>query len=119
LKLRDDFLDSNVDVHAPNIILLEAASALRKYCLRGFIGRDVAEKALELIANSEIRLHEIDLNIALKSLKTTLDSNVTVYDAAYITLASNLGAIMYTADDKLLNNQKVLKLKMVKHIKDY
>ncbi|MEM2425048.1 MAG: type II toxin-antitoxin system VapC family toxin [Candidatus Bathyarchaeia archaeon] len=35
LKLRDDFLDGNVDVHAPNIILLEAASALRKYCLRG------------------------------------------------------------------------------------
>ncbi|MDI9619990.1 MAG: type II toxin-antitoxin system VapC family toxin [Candidatus Nezhaarchaeota archaeon] len=119
LKLRDDFLDGNVDVQAPSIILLEAASALRKYCLRGFIGRDVAEKALELIANSEIRLHEIDLNIALKSLKTSLDSNVTVYDAAYITLASSLGAIMYTADDRLLNNQKVLKLKIVKHIKDY
>ncbi|MEM1767283.1 MAG: hypothetical protein QXD86_04995 [Candidatus Bathyarchaeia archaeon] len=62
--------------------------------LEGFIGRDVAEKALELIANSEIRLHEIDLNIALKSLKTSLDSNVTFYDAAYITLASSLGAIM-------------------------
>ncbi|MEM2816355.1 MAG: hypothetical protein QXY34_04150 [Candidatus Bathyarchaeia archaeon] len=37
--------------------------------MRGFIGRDVAEKALELIANSEIRLHEIDLNIALKSFE--------------------------------------------------
>lgn len=119
LRLRDDFLNGEVDIHAPSILLLEAASALRKYYLRGFIDRDMTEKALELIASSEIRLHEIDFDMALKSLKMSLDYNVTIYDAAYIMLASSLGAIMYTADDRLLTNQKMLELKIVKHIKEY
>ncbi|MEM0011159.1 MAG: type II toxin-antitoxin system VapC family toxin, partial [Candidatus Bathyarchaeia archaeon] len=35
LRLRDDFLDGKIDIHAPSIILLEVANALRKYYLRG------------------------------------------------------------------------------------
>lgn len=119
LRLRDDFLDGKVDVHAPSILLLEIASALRKYYLRGFIDRDRAERALKLIASSEIKLHEIDLEVALKSLKMSLDYDVTVYDATYIALALSLNATMYTADDRLLTNQKILELKVVKHIREY
>ncbi|MCX8170751.1 MAG: type II toxin-antitoxin system VapC family toxin [Candidatus Bathyarchaeota archaeon] len=121
LRLRDDFLNGRVEIHAPSIILLEAASALRKYHLKRFIDRDVAEKALELIARSEVRLHEIDPNIASKSLKISLDYNITVYDAAYIALASSLNATMYTADDRLLSHQRMPELSMVKlkHIKEY
>lgn len=119
LKLRDDFLDGKVEVHAPNILLLEIASALRKYCLKNFIKRDIADKVLELIVNSGIKLHEIDMDIALKSLKTSLDYNITVYDAVYIVIALKLNTVVYTTDDRLLNNEKLKELKIVKHIREY
>ncbi|MBS7635520.1 type II toxin-antitoxin system VapC family toxin [Candidatus Bathyarchaeota archaeon] len=119
LRLRDDFLDGRVDIHAPSILLLEVATALRKYYLKGFIGKDTAERALGLIASSEIRLHEIDIDMTLKSLRMSLDYNITVYDAAYIVLASRLSATVYTADDRLLSNQKMLELEIVKHIREY
>ncbi|MEM2961018.1 MAG: type II toxin-antitoxin system VapC family toxin [Candidatus Bathyarchaeia archaeon] len=119
LRLRDDFLDGRVDIHAPSTLLLEVASALRKYHLRGFISENMTEKALELIASSEIRLHEIDLNMALKSLKISLDYNITVYDASYVALALSLNTVMYTADDKLLSNQRMMGLEIVKHVKEY
>lgn len=120
LRLRDDFLDGKISIHTPNIILLEAASALRKYYLKGFIDRDIVEKAFTLIVSSEIKLYEVDVEMILKSLKRMcLDYDITIYDAIYILLTLNLNTTMYTADDELLNNQKLQELKILKHIKEY
>lgn len=108
LRLRDDFLDGRVDIHAPKHLSIGGCHRPKKYYLNGFIGSDTAERVLELIASSEIRLYEIDIDMTLKSLRMSLDYNVTVYDAAYLVLASRLSATLYTAYDRLLSNQKML-----------
>jgi predicted nucleic acid-binding protein len=46
-------------------------------------------------------------------LETALRLGVTVYDAAYISLAESLGVDFYTADEKLLSHTNA------KHITQY
>lgn len=119
LKLRDDLLEGVVEVHAPSFLLLEVANAFRKYCLRGILDAYTAEKALDLLAKCGLSLHEVEPSLALTSLRLSLDYGVTVYDAAYIALALNLKTRMYTADGKLLNNEKLKELKTVEDVRRY
>lgn len=119
LKLRNDFFDGRLEIHAPSILLLEVASALRKYCLKGLVDRGLAASALELIAGCGIKLHEVDPSSSLEIFKASLDFGVTVYDAAYVTLASSLRTLVYTADDKLAGNPALRMLNLVKHVKEY
>ena len=118
-RLRDDHLSGDIVVHAPDLILLEVASALRKYATRGLIGRDQAEEALLLISSAEISLERIDSELAHRALKLSLDLGVTIYDAAYIATALRLSAPLYTSDEKLLSNSKVRELGIVHHVRDY
>ncbi len=119
VRLRNDFLDGKIEVHAPEIIPIEVASALRKYHLRGIIDKDVAEKALSLIVRSDIILHKSSLDRLLEALNISFDLGISIYDAVYIELTRELEAFMYTADDKLLRNREVRDLGIVRHIKDY
>ena len=118
-RLRDDHLSGNVVVHAPDLVLLEVASALRKYAAKGLISRDQAEEALLLVSSAEIRLEHIDSELARRALELSLDLGVTVYDAAYIATALRLTAPLYTSDEELLSNSKVRGLGIVRHIRDY
>ncbi|MGC9107955.1 MAG: type II toxin-antitoxin system VapC family toxin [Infirmifilum sp.] len=118
-KLRDDLLDGLVEVHAPAFFLVEVASALRKYVIRGLVRRSQAERAFGLIAESGVVLHNLEPGFIARSLQAGLDLGVTVYDAAYIVLADSLGALMYTADEGLLGNHAVRGLGVVRHVKDY
>lgn len=109
-RLRDDHLAGRVRAVAPPCLWLEVASALRKHVNRGIIGRDKAVEALRL-------LHQIDIEIIdvepAQVLETALRLGVTVYDAAYISLAESLGVDFYTADEKLLSHTNV------KHVMQY
>ncbi len=118
-RLRDDHLEGRVEAHAPDLLLLEAASALRKYAVRGLISEGDAIEALGLIGEAELRLHRVDRQLALEALKLSLELGVTVYDAVYIALALRLSAPMYTADEALLGNKRVASLGLVAHVKDY
>ena len=118
-KLRDDHLEGRVEANAPDLLLLETASAFRKYAARGLISEGDALEALSLIGETELRLHSIDRQLALEALRLSLELGVTVYDAAYIALALKLKAPMYTADEALLANKQVTSLGLVTHVKDY
>ena len=118
-RLRDDHLSGEVAVHAPDLIFLEVASALRKYVTRGLISENQAKEALLLIGDAEIHLEHIDSELARSALELSLNLGVTVYDAAYIAIALRLSAPLYTSDEKLLLNSKVKGLGIVRHIRDY
>ncbi|AET31723.1 type II toxin-antitoxin system VapC family toxin [Pyrobaculum ferrireducens] len=109
-KLRDDHLAGRVRASAPPCLWLEVASALRKYALRGIISRDKAVEALKLLHQTDIEIIDVE---PARVLETALRLGVTVYDAAYISLAESLGVDFYTADEKLLNHTNA------KHITQY
>ncbi len=119
LALLRDHLEGRVEAHAPALMLLEAASALRRYVVRGVLSPGQALEALQLIAESEPVLEEVDKTLSEEALRMSLDLGVTVYDAAYLALASRLGASFYTADEKLLSNPKVRELGIARHIAGY
>ena len=76
-------------------------------------------EALQLITESEPMLEEVDKILSEEALRISLDLGVTVYDAAYLALASRLRATFYTADERLLSNPKVRRLGIAKHITKY
>ena len=118
-RIRDDHLDGVVRVQAPDLALLEVASALRKYTARGLLTRDQAMEALSLIAEADVAFEQVDAKLALEALRLSMDLGVTVYDAVYIALAVRLKAALYTTDEKLLGNPNVKKLDVAKHVRDY
>ena len=77
LLLRDDHLDGRVEAHAPDLLLLEAASALRMYALRGLIDAHKALRALQLLAEAGINLNPVDGELALEALRLSLQLGIS------------------------------------------
>ena len=85
-------------IHAPHLIDLEVAGALRRLVLRGTVDDE----------RRQLGLHDFaDLVITRYPARGLLDriwelrANVTVFDAAYIALAEALDAPLVTTDVRL------------------
>lgn len=100
--LLDDHLDARVRVVAPSYALVEFTNALRKYAVRQIIDRETVEEALSMLLEMDIEFRGVDQGLVRDALRYALDKGVTVYDAYYIVLARAIGAVFYTADEKLL-----------------
>ncbi len=86
------------DVHAPHLIDVEVASALRRLVAAGDVTEMAAEAVLSALAVADIVRHpHTPLLGPMWALRTT----VSAYDAAYVALATVLGAPLVTTDRKL------------------
>lgn len=92
------FRSSSHDVHAPALIDVEVASALRRGLLNGDLDRPRAEQVLEDLADLPLALHE---HLPLLRRALDLHENVSSYDAMYVALAEELRAPLLTADGRL------------------
>jgi len=101
LAILEDFRDGRVELYAPRIFMLEVASALRKYCVRGLVERSIVAASLRVLRDIDIVYMEINWDLVDKALSYSLERGVTAYDAAYIVAARNLGARLVTADERL------------------
>ncbi len=93
-----DRLDGDAPVHAPHLIDLEIAHALRRGVFRGSIDASRAAAALALWGEVRIRRHS---HRVLLDRIWGLRNNLTAYDAAYVALAEALGTTLVTADRRL------------------
>ena len=86
------------DLHAPHLLDVETAQALRRYVIRGDISREQAVFALEDLGDLPLTRypHHPFLERAFE-----LRNNATVYDAIYLVLAESLGAVLLTSDTAL------------------
>jgi predicted nucleic acid-binding protein len=93
-------LSADDDQHAPGLLDLEVASALRRLLRVGIISEDQANQAL-----GDLVVHPVEryTHAALLPRIWDLRHNVTPYDAAYVALAEALGAVLVTADARLAN----------------
>jgi predicted nucleic acid-binding protein len=101
LEPRLDWVETHVSggsIHAPSLIDLEVASAMRKLVRAGVIESRRAEIALaDLVALPLARYPSTRLLARIWELR----ANVTPYDAAYVALAEALEAPLVTTDDRL------------------
>ena len=90
------YLIADVDqLHAPDLLWLEVASALRRAIRLADCTPGRAELALDQLADLTIEAHR-DVDLARRAF--ALRDNLTIYDAVYVSLAETLDATLLTSD---------------------
>jgi len=90
------YLDASA--HAPHLVLVEAAQAIRRHERSGGVTASFGAAAMSDLADLDLTLHEHDW---LLPRVWELRSNLTAYDAAYVALAESLDAPLLTFDARL------------------
>jgi predicted nucleic acid-binding protein len=85
-------------LHAPHLLDLEVAQALRRYVAQDEISAARGRLSIELLARLPITRYGHD---PLLERIWALRQNLTAYDAAYVSLAGALGAPLLTCDKRL------------------
>ncbi|HET7315477.1 type II toxin-antitoxin system VapC family toxin [Salinisphaera sp.] len=94
------WLDERQTLHAPDLIDIEIAQALRRYHLRGELGARRGAQALDDLAAFGIKHYP---HAPLLRRVWQLRANISAYDAAYVALAEALDAPLLTSDARLAN----------------
>ena len=91
------------DLHAPALVRYEIASALTRATVAGHLEKGEAASAWEHISAVPIVLHPLDDGPAVIAMAHRLERK-SAYDAAYIVLAQQLNAVLWTLDARLARN---------------
>ena len=84
--------------HAPHLLDVEVAQALRRLVREGDVTPGRAEEAIEDLTLFQLRRHA---HVDLLGRAWELRNNITAYDAVYVALAEALDAPLVTCDGRL------------------
>ena len=100
IKIRDEYINGDVKLIAPELINFEVLNALH---YKGLFSEDELKRISEALDAFSIELHSLRGEYATRTIEVAYKNNITVYDAAYISLAIMKNTHLYTADRKLKN----------------
>ena len=86
---------------APDLLVAEAANVVNSKHILGELSEDESDRLLADILSVPIRLFP-HRPILLRAFGLAREYQLTVYDTLYLALAENHGAVIFTADRKLL-----------------
>ena len=96
--------DSDNDLHAPDLLLIECANALWKRVGRGELDRGSAMTAINALSTLEdIERHPLDESLVPPALALAIAHSLTAYDAAYAALAVQLGGTVISGDKRFVD----------------
>ena len=98
LAVTQQLFEPRQTVHAPHLIDLEVAHAIRRYVAIGDIGEPRGRAAIGNMVDMQIRRYPHDV---LLPRVWELRGNLSAYDAAYVALAEMLDAPLLTRDRRL------------------
>jgi predicted nucleic acid-binding protein len=90
--------DPALALHAPHLVDVEVAQALRRYVREGDLETAAAVSALEDLRSLDLMRHAHE---PLIGRVWALRENLTAYDATYVALAEALDALLLTCDGRL------------------
>jgi predicted nucleic acid-binding protein len=90
--------DPEIGLHAPHLLDVEVAQALRRFVRDGELDSGVARAALEDLRSLDLERHGHE---PLLDRVWALRPNLTAYDAVYVALAEALDAILLTCDARM------------------
>ncbi|MCG6927844.1 MAG: type II toxin-antitoxin system VapC family toxin [Acidobacteria bacterium] len=97
-EVAERIADPALGLHAPHLVDVEVAQALRRYVRGREIDEDAAALALEDLRDLDMERHPHE---PLLDRVWALRENLTAYDAAYVALAEALGARLLTCDTRI------------------
>jgi predicted nucleic acid-binding protein len=100
-RLFDAATDDLCACHVHELYYLECASAARKRSLRLGMSREETELRFSLLLGQPLHLHAV-AGVAPQVLSRSLGLGISVYDASYSVLASELGVPVVSADLRLV-----------------
>ncbi len=98
-----DWLTRNVEIHAPFLARYETANALTRLIVGGAFPKDKVEDAWNDISVLPITYHELSNAKRVVEIALALNRQ-NAYDAAYLALAEELSAELWTLDGPLYRN---------------
>lgn len=99
LKIRRRYVEGEAVIVAPELIVFEALNALR---FKGLFTAQEVKRISEALDAYALDLRPLRGQYAAHALDAAYENDLTLYDAAYVSLASLEGAQMYTVDRKLI-----------------
>ncbi|HXD56169.1 MAG TPA: type II toxin-antitoxin system VapC family toxin [Solirubrobacteraceae bacterium] len=90
---------------APDVIVFEVLSALRRQVLRGTLPGDRAQTALADLGDMRLALYP---SLVLRERAWELRENMTAADALYVALAERVGEPLASKDEALLASASAL-----------
>ena len=99
LIIRDKYVNGELDLEAPSLLYYEVANALRYNPRFGIEEVRSAVRALEDLA---ITIYDFKGELASRAVELAYRFGITVYDAAYVSLAAIRNATLYTADKEVV-----------------
>lgn len=99
LDVRDAYVNGDLSLSAPTLLPFEVVNALKYSSL-------FEDETLDSVATS-LPKYGIDLvpfGDIVGVTRLALDADVTIYDAAYVALANHADDILYTTDERLLDD---------------
>jgi Predicted nucleic acid-binding protein, contains PIN domain len=102
-----DWLKHNLEIHAPLLAEYETVNALSRLIVGGAFPKDKVEDAWNNISLLPIRYHELSNVKRVVEIALALNRQ-NAYDAAYVALAEELGAELWTLDGPLYRNAQGL-----------
>lgn len=103
-ELRDEYINGNVEILAPELMPYEVLNALKYTGLFNLNELVMVAKSLSLYG---FRLYSLVVGeLAEITAKLAVKNNITIYDASYVALAEKLKAKFYTSDEKLIEKVK-------------
>jgi len=94
---------------APELLLAEAANVINKIRKSGKIDDSESDQLLSDILSVPVRLFPHQ-PVITRAFDLAREHNLTVYDTLYLALAENHGAVIFSADRKLLKTAIRLQL---------
>lgn len=99
--------DPGLGLHAPHLVDVEVAQALRRYALEGDLDAAAAARALDDLRALDLERHAHE---PLLDRVWELRQNLTAYDAVYVALAEVLDAPLLSCDARLARAPGVAQL---------
>ena len=98
-----EWVEQGTSLHAPHLIRYEVANAFTRLIVANLFPVNRTEEAFSSLSVLPVTYHE--MTTAPRVIEIFLQLNrQNAYDAAYLALAENLGATLYTLDGPLYRN---------------
>ena len=100
IDIRQDYLDGRVDIRSSELMPFEVMNALRYN--REFGHNDLC-RCISALLKYQLKLYPLSEELGAMTVNNALNFGITVYDAAYVSISQLIGAVLYTADERLLS----------------